>query len=256
MDIGTGGYQAVRIPRGTTAQRPTAIDPDGIACGSAIRFNTNVTGSVDTPEFYDQQSNSWKQLATTTLVVDDDTKLDIDGSSAMTGGLTINSSAGLSIYGAAPQIKIGDSSTDGSTKKGFFTLVHDDVSEEPFGLVYGRSHVVGGTTINKLSLGGGDSAVNAASAIGIYCAADSTTTSGTEVARAKLTGIRILGSGNPDAGACLDLQGTAGGFLPPRVTTSQRDAIASGSPTEGMVVYNLTLSKLQCHNGSGWQNCF
>jgi len=177
----------------------------------------------------------------------------VDGSRAMTGGLTVNSTDGLTVVGAAPQLKISDSSTDEATKKGFITLAHDDSgSEEDFCIVYARSQDL----VGKLSFGGGHSSVNAASAVSIYCAADGDTVTGTEIFRAKLGGVRVLGSGNPDAGACLDLQGTSAGFLPPRVTTSQRNAIASGSPTAGMTVYNSTTSKLEVWNGSSWNQCW
>ena len=36
--------------------------------------------------------------------------------------------------------------------------------------------------------------------------------------------------------AMLDVKSTARGFLPPRMTTAQRDAIAT--PVEGLVIYN------------------
>jgi hypothetical protein len=39
-------------------------------------------------------------------------------------------------------------------------------------------------------------------------------------------------------------------FIPPRMTTTQRDAIAS--PVAGMVVYNSTTNVLNFYNGSGW----
>jgi len=48
--------------------------------------------------------------------------------------------------------------------------------------------------------------------------------------------------GTPNASAKLDVSSTAKGFLPPRMTTTQRDAISS--PAEGLVIYNLTTHKL------------
>ena len=43
-------------------------------------------------------------------------------------------------------------------------------------------------------------------------------------------------------------------MLPPKVTTTQRNAIAV--VVAGALVYNTTTNKLQCHNGSGWNDCF
>ena len=57
VEVGRGGNQAVRLPRGTTAQRPVALAP----IGGETRFNTDVVAGVDTPEFYDQQLGKWVQ---------------------------------------------------------------------------------------------------------------------------------------------------------------------------------------------------
>lgn len=174
----------------------------------------------------------------------------VDGSRAMTGGLTINSTDGLTVVGAAPQLKISDSSTDEATKKGFITLAHDDNAEEDFCIVYARSQDL----VAKLSIGGGHSSVNAASAVSIYVAANGDTVTGTELIRVKTTGMRIGGSGNPTASCILDLGSVSGQtFLPPKGTTSNRDAI---SQETGSIYYNTSTNKLQCHNGSGWQDCF
>lgn len=43
---------------------------------------------------------------------------------------------------------------------------------------------------------------------------------------------------------------TSSGFLPPRMTTTQKNAI--NSPTSGMLVYDITLSGLSVYNGSAW----
>lgn len=58
VSVGSGGTQAVRIPRGTSAQRPSAIAP----AGGELRISSNVVASVDTVEHYDAQTATWKQL--------------------------------------------------------------------------------------------------------------------------------------------------------------------------------------------------
>jgi len=57
-----------------------------------------------------------------------------------------------------------------------------------------------------------------------------------------------------NSAAALQVDSTSQGFLPPRMTSTQRDAISS--PPEGLIVYNTNAIKLQCYNGSGWQNLF
>jgi len=54
--------------------------------------------------------------------------------------------------------------------------------------------------------------------------------------------------------AMLEVQSTTKGFLPPRMTTTQKNAIAS--PAAGLVVYDSTTNKLQCYNGSTWNDLF
>lgn len=56
--------------------------------------------------------------------------------------------------------------------------------------------------------------------------------------------------GTLTANAVINLQSTTKGFLPPRMTTVQRDAIAT--PTEGLLIYNTTTDLLNVYNGSAW----
>ena len=60
----------------------------------------------------------------------------------------------------------------------------------------------------------------------------------------------LMGGGTLTTNAILDLQSTTKAFMPPRMTTTQRDAI--GSPSAGMVIYNTTTGALNFHNGSAW----
>jgi len=50
-----------------------------------------------------------------------------------------------------------------------------------------------------------------------------------------------------DASAALDISSTTGGVLPPRMTTTQRDAITSAA--KGLIVFNTTLNTLQINEG-------
>ena len=87
--------------------------------------------------------------------------------------------------------------------------------------------------------------------------------------RGRMTGVEQIngtsGAGgtrfctNPDgllvnASAQLQVDATDKGFLPPRMTTTQKNAIAS--PAAGLVVYDNTTNKLCCYNGSTWNDLF
>lgn len=55
----------------------------------------------------------------------------------------------------------------------------------------------------------------------------------------------------PAASAALTVTSTTQGFLPPRVTTTERNAIAS--PAAGLIVYNSTTNKINVYTGAAWE---
>ena len=70
------------------------------------------------------------------------------------------------------------------------------------------------------------------------------------VARAQ--GMAINGTGAlPDSKAMLDVASTSSGILIPRMTTTQRDAIAT--PPNSLQIYNITSNKLEIYSNGLWQ---
>jgi hypothetical protein len=61
-----------------------------------------------------------------------------------------------------------------------------------------------------------------------------------------------VGTTAPSSRSILDLASTTRGFLPPRMTTAQRDAITS--VPAGLEVYDTTTNKTSINNGSAWAN--
>ena len=59
-----------------------------------------------------------------------------------------------------------------------------------------------------------------------------------------------IGTSNPEEAAALDISSTTRGFLPPRMTSSEMNAIPS--PPEGLTVYNTTIKSLCWFDGSSW----
>ena len=59
-----------------------------------------------------------------------------------------------------------------------------------------------------------------------------------------------IGTTTPDSKAVLDVSSTTLGLLPPRMDSTQRNAIVS--PPEGLVIYNTTIKSFQCYNGTSW----
>lgn len=54
----------------------------------------------------------------------------------------------------------------------------------------------------------------------------------------------------PHGSAMLDVKSTNRGFLPPRMTTAERDAISS--PADGLMIYNLDCQSVQVFSGGLW----
>jgi len=54
-----------------------------------------------------------------------------------------------------------------------------------------------------------------------------------------------------NASSILTLVSTTKGFLPPRMTTTQKNAI--GTPAQGLMVFDTTLVKLCVYNGTAWE---
>lgn len=64
-------------------------------------------------------------------------------------------------------------------------------------------------------------------------------------------GRSTFGSENSYPSAQVAVDSTVKGFLPPRMTGVQRDAIAT--PAAGLMVYNTTTNKLNFYNGTAWE---
>tara|TARA_R110000824_G_scaffold44960_1_gene130503 strand:+ start:58 stop:1593 length:1536 start_codon:yes stop_codon:yes gene_type:complete len=59
-----------------------------------------------------------------------------------------------------------------------------------------------------------------------------------------------IGAAPNEASAILEIETTTRGFLPPRMNTTQQNAISS--PAAGLMLYNTTTNKLMVYNGSAW----
>ncbi|MEB3119758.1 MAG: fibrobacter succinogenes major paralogous domain-containing protein [Snowella sp.] len=59
-----------------------------------------------------------------------------------------------------------------------------------------------------------------------------------------------IGTNSPVASAKLEISSTTQGFLPPRMTTAQRDQISS--PAIGLIIFNTTTDILEMRTSSGW----
>lgn len=68
----------------------------------------------------------------------------------------------------------------------------------------------------------------------------------------EVSGNLVVGGASIDSSSILEARSTTKGFLPPRMTSTQRDAITS--PTTGLITYQTTDNYLSLYNGVNWQN--
>ena len=111
--------------------------------------------------------------------------------------------------------------------------------------VNGSTNVVGFIT----SSGAGDLAIG-----DFLLGASVTAATGNFIFDSSTGSIRLVTTADnsvADASAIMEMESTTKGFLPPRMTTTQRDAI--GSPATGLVVYNTTTDKLNVYTGAAWE---
>jgi len=106
-------------------------------------------------------------------------------------------------------------------------------------IVSGNEGIGTATTVNKLDIKG-------ASAIGSYAGLNTAPTNGLIV-----SGNVGIGTASPAVSATLDITSTTQGFLPPRMTTLQRNNIAT--PATGLCVYTTDNNCLNFYNGTTWQ---
>ena len=69
-----------------------------------------------------------------------------------------------------------------------------------------------------------------------------------------LRGNTLIGTTTDVASSKLTVESTTQGFLPPRMTTAQRDLISS--PAAGLIIYNTSTNKHQGYNGSTWNDFY
>ena len=168
------------------------------------------------------------------------------GVTALTGGVSGDVSLAKE---AAHSISIAASTTTDTAGGALTVKAGDGAATNANGgaLALDAGAKAGSGTDGAITIG----ATNAQS-IGIGRTGKTTTVAGAlAVTQAStLTGNVGIG-GAPATSAALTVTSTTQGVLLPRMTATQRDAIAT--PAAGLLVYNTTSGKLNFYNGSAWE---
>jgi hypothetical protein len=168
------------------------------------------------------------------------------GSTSATTSLLVQNSAGVDM------MKITDDIT--TTIGNQFNIIRTTV---PTQLIEINAHF--GTLAPVIRAGGNgkDFILSAKDSRDLYLSTNFATNT-TQVQFAVKHNIGVLIKDNAstamDASARLEVASTTQGFLPPRMTTTQKNAISS--PASGLMVYDTDTNKLCCYNGTSWNDLF
>ena len=177
-------------------------------------------------------------LSTTASSEDPSAQLHVKGSGATsaTTALLVQNSAGTDIF------KVADSGA---------------VTIESNIYTAGDYRNIGRNSLNSIRFASGETRVSVqgtSSDNRFHVYASSTATSVFSV----YTQTQQVGVGNGNTAlettAKLQVDSTTQGFLPPRMTGEQIDAIES--PASGLIIYNTTSNKAVCYNGTSWNDMF
>ena len=161
------------------------------------------------------------------------------GTTAATTALLVQNSAGTDV------LKVQDNSVVNA--RGNLNVLHPSVATRSLTLGWGS--IFATDTGSELTLG----AVFSVPSSPQILLAGNTRSSGANTIQLQASlGVSIAASvTNPNASAQLDISSTTKGFLPPRMTTTEKNAIAT--PAAGLVVYDTTLNKLCVRTASAWE---
>lgn len=155
--------------------------------------------------------------------------------------------ASLDIVGSAgAQFRLSNTATDASQKLAYHTMRHYNNASSDILMVLGTSNA-SSTTVQY---GGGSGALNCATELQFTTAATNTTVTGTVRMTVKASGNVGIGTTTPDASSLLDLTSTTQGFLMPRMTSTQRNAIAA--PVLGLQVFDTSVN-VPYYYSTSWQ---
>ena len=214
-------------------------NPSGVA--GAIQFSDGSAFASDAANFFWDNTN--KRLGVRTNAPSATTHVKGSGSTSATTSLLVQNSAGRTA------LKVADN--------GVVTIGADDKSGEQLAFVglYGtRLRILTNSSVDGISGSVINSALDFTSNDLILSSKAASTTSNVYViptSFTSLSGSVLVNTTTDVASSVLTVNSTTKGVLFPRMTTTQKNAIAS--PAAGLIVYDSTLGKLCVRTASAWE---
>ena len=264
-----GSVEHMRITSAGNVGIGTTTPGNELEVSGDIRTDSVILNGVagDAPTYVTQSGLDWDDF-NDTMTLDATTTIDMDTNSADfnfdSDTFYVDSSANaIGIGTNAPAHKLDiEQNVNGHRYVRFSNNTNASSAAASFRATTSAGNLSLGINATAHSTKAGRSEIEATGSGGLYIASDNATgsivfqTGSGPTTRMSINeaGRIAIGTGTPDASAVLDISSTTLGFLPPRMTTVQRDAINSGTFATGLTVFNTTTNTLQYYDGSAWQN--
>lgn len=207
-------------------------NPSGGA--GAIQFSDGSAFASDSNLFWD---NTNKRLAVGTITPSATSHIKGSGSTSATTALLVQNSAGTNWL----QVKDDGDITNAANGITQLQLLYSPVTSQFFRL---RNQSV---NVDFYAGANGNALIDVGSNAPYSIRATNA------VLTLSNSGVRIANSiGTTNSTAQLEIVSTTKGFLPPRMTTTQKNAIST--PAAGLQVYDTTLNQMSYYNGTSWVN--
>ena len=235
------------LPRMTNAQMRAIPSP----AQGLLAFCTDCSTNGD---YYFYKGTAWVALGSTTVSVS--TTVGSVSANANENGATITNGGVLNLAPANASYP-GIVSTTAQTIAGVKTFSNGIVANVTGNLTGNASTATSATTATNVSgvvaiANGGTGTTNGSiTGTGALTFAAGGSNQNISITPSG-TGSVGIGTTSPNTKAALDVTSTTKGFLPPRLSSVQRNAITN--PTVGLVIYNSTSNCLEVYRGVSWFN--
>lgn len=192
----------------------------------------------------------------TTIILDMNGSTDyVEAYARNTGGTTVSGSSDITYFTGGMLAPLASGTVAGTGSAGYLPVWTSGNAVTYDSTASGQ--LVWDLTNHRLGIGTATPStllhVNGATTLGGAVTASSTlAVTGAVTASSTITGSTGVGIGTTSvaASSILDMVSTTKGMLPPRMTTTQRDAISS--PATGLTIYNTTSNQMNVYNGTAW----